>query len=158
MPEGVIAEVRDGFATIEFTDPSLKAAALGRLLKIGGPRSIETITRDGPRRRYRVPEGNAQEAGLLDTVVDALQRGDQGTLGESDALQRGTSPIGTPTARASYVAATPSEEIHVGDHHVATTLVPKPEGSKGRRGRKPTPEPAEKIDAPPAGLSRPADF
>ena len=66
MPAGIIATVDDGFATLEFTDPALKGPALAELAEIGGPESIETLTRSGPRRRYRVPQGNAQTAGLLD--------------------------------------------------------------------------------------------
>jgi len=66
MPQGIIATVDNGFATLDFVDPSLRGPALTKLLEIGGPESIETITRVGPRRQYRVPEGNATEAGLLD--------------------------------------------------------------------------------------------
>ena len=66
MPAGIIATVDNGFATIDFVDKSLRGPALAELVEIGGPASIETITRDGPRRKYRVPAGNAQAAGLLD--------------------------------------------------------------------------------------------
>lgn len=66
MPAGIIATVDNGFATIDFVNPALRGPALAELLEIGGPSSIETITRDGPRRKYRVPEGNATTAGLLD--------------------------------------------------------------------------------------------
>lgn len=66
MPAGIIATVDGGFATIDFLDKSLRGPALQELVEIGGPASIETITRDGPRRKYRVPVGNAQTAGLLD--------------------------------------------------------------------------------------------
>lgn len=66
MPAGIIATVDNGFATLDFVDKSLRGPALAELVEIGGPASIETITRDGPRRKYRVPEGNAQAAGLLD--------------------------------------------------------------------------------------------
>jgi hypothetical protein len=65
MPYGVNAIVEDGFATLEFTDNRLRATALGVLLDIGGPETIE-ISTGGLRRSYRVPEGNAREAGLLD--------------------------------------------------------------------------------------------
>jgi hypothetical protein len=53
---------------------------LQKLLEIGGPEVIETLTRSGPRRRYRVPAGNAAEAGLLDkrSKVAALTAGDSG--------------------------------------------------------------------------------
>lgn len=69
MPQGIVAEVDGGFATIDFVDPKLRGPGLNRLLEIGGPATIETLTRvkNSPRRQYRVPEGNAREAGLLDT-------------------------------------------------------------------------------------------
>lgn len=66
MPAGIIATVDNGWATIDFVDQSLRGQALADLVEIGGPGSIETITRDGPRRKYRVPEQFAQTAGLLD--------------------------------------------------------------------------------------------
>lgn len=66
MPAGIAVTVVDGFATVDFLDPSLKPGALSRLLDIGGPASIELDTRSGPRRLYTVPEGNARAAGLLD--------------------------------------------------------------------------------------------
>lgn len=75
MPDGVIAEVVDGFATLEFIDPALKGPGLQRLLATGA--DVQVLTREGPRRRYRVPEGNAAEAGLLDSV-GALAYGDSG--------------------------------------------------------------------------------
>jgi len=65
MPYGLNVTVADGFAELEFTDPRLQATALGVLLEIGGPETIETST-GGRRRTYIVPEGNAREAGLLD--------------------------------------------------------------------------------------------
>ncbi|WP_156298253.1 hypothetical protein [Mycobacterium paragordonae] len=66
MPQGITVTVDDGFATLDVVDPSLRGQALATLLKIGGPDSVETLTRRGPRRLYRVPEGNAREAGLMD--------------------------------------------------------------------------------------------
>ncbi len=65
MPAGVVVTVEDGFAELDFTDRALLAPALGRLIALGGPESIETDT-GGTRCTYRVPEGNAREAGLLD--------------------------------------------------------------------------------------------
>ncbi|UJQ86539.1 hypothetical protein SEA_PENGUINLOVER67_17 [Mycobacterium phage PenguinLover67] len=70
MPEGILATVDDGFATIDFVDPSLRGPALAQLVELGGAESIETLTRSGPRRQYRVPEGNAREVGLLDDSAE----------------------------------------------------------------------------------------
>lgn len=67
MPAGVEVEVSDGFATIEFTELELRGPALARLHVIGGPESISVDTRSGSRVRFTVPEGNAREAGLIDT-------------------------------------------------------------------------------------------
>lgn len=66
MPTGIVATVDDGFATLDFVDTRLRGPGLQKLLDIGGPETIQTITRRGPRRQYKVPEGNAREAGLLD--------------------------------------------------------------------------------------------
>jgi hypothetical protein len=79
MPKGVETHVDNGFAVIDFVDPSLRGPALAKLLDIGCPSTIETITREGPRRKYRVPEGNAREAGLLDTPSVKLPSGDTGS-------------------------------------------------------------------------------
>ncbi|WP_234801964.1 hypothetical protein [Mycolicibacterium conceptionense] len=65
MPAGVDVAVEDGFATIEFVDPSLRGRGLAKLLEVGTPPElIDKVTR--PRLAYIVPEGNAREAGLLD--------------------------------------------------------------------------------------------
>lgn len=92
MPTGVETFVADGFATIDFVDPALRGPGLTKLHEVGGPESVETITREGPRRKYRVPEGNATAAGLLDSPVDATARGDQGwaaDLAAADPIAEG---------------------------------------------------------------------
>lgn len=83
---GIQVAVRDGFATIDFIDGSLRGPALAKLAEIGGGDSIEPLTRGGARKGYRVPEGNAREAGLLtdSTQVDALEAA--GDTGFADAL------------------------------------------------------------------------
>ena len=105
MPEGVIAEVRDGFATLDFVDPALKAAGLGRLLKVAGRGAVETVTREGPRRKYRVPEEVAAEAGLLD-VVGAGERGDTGAAAALAAVGNAGARPEQPTARNSVFPQT----------------------------------------------------
>ncbi|KAB7761183.1 hypothetical protein [Mycolicibacterium mucogenicum] len=68
MPAGVEVVVDEGFATIDFVDATLRGPGLAKLLEIGGPETIEPLTREkgAERKLYRVPEGNAREAGLLD--------------------------------------------------------------------------------------------
>lgn len=101
MPKGVEAVVEDGFATIDFVDPALRGPGLQKLIEIGGPEMIETITREGPRRRYRVPEGNAREAGLIDSPVQALERGDTGFAAAlADASPAGARPDPQAVSRA----------------------------------------------------------
>jgi hypothetical protein len=75
MPTGVNVQVDDGFAILDFEDRSLRGPALAALRKGGAP--IDVMTRSGPRKRYRVPEGNARSAGLVDTPV-TLPSGDTG--------------------------------------------------------------------------------
>jgi hypothetical protein len=127
MPEGVITEVVDGFATIDFLDSSLRGPALNRLLAVGGPGSIQTVTREGPRRKYRVPEGNAKDAGLLDSPGDVV-RGDQGY---AQALAEATQQVKdeairppTPTSAGNtYSGQTTFDEARATDH-VYSTLTP----------------------------------
>ncbi len=69
MPKGVSVIVEDGFAELDFTDTTLRAVSLGKLIALGGAESIETDT-GGRRRTYRVPEGNARAVGLLDDPGD----------------------------------------------------------------------------------------
>ena len=66
MPAGVVTVVEDGFALIDFVDPAQRGPGLQRLISLYGAEIIETLTRSGPRRIYRVPEGNARGAGLID--------------------------------------------------------------------------------------------
>lgn len=84
MPEGVEVLVEDGLATIDFVDPKLRGIGVAALLEHTPPEFIETLTRTGPRRLYRVPEGNAREAGLLDKAsqVDALDAPDTSSAGD----------------------------------------------------------------------------
>lgn len=66
MAEGILAEVIDGFAHIQFLDKALAGPALTKILDITGPGVIDVDTRSGPRKIYILPEGTAREAGLLD--------------------------------------------------------------------------------------------
>lgn len=85
MPKGVEVEVGDGFATVDFVDRALKGPALARLHRIGGPDTVEVLTREGPRRKYRVPEGNARAAGLIDGAAVATPAAGATTAGDEDA-------------------------------------------------------------------------
>lgn len=87
MPAGVEVLVEDGFAIIDFTDQALRGRGLAKLLERTPPEFIEKLTRGhGPRPVYRVPEGNAREAGLLDDSgpVDELAEPDPVPKGYDD--------------------------------------------------------------------------
>lgn len=114
---GVEVVVSDGFATIDFIDRELRGPALARLIDIGGPDSIEPLTRRGPRKRYRVPEGNAREAGLLDasSAVDALASGDTGhaqRLADADPRSAVDAAVVAGTGQQSprYPAGAPGDD------------------------------------------------
>ena len=67
MPEGISVIVDDeGYANITFEDRKLRGPALDKLIKLGGAGTVDKTTENG-YPTYRVPEGNAREAGLLDT-------------------------------------------------------------------------------------------
>lgn len=73
MPEGIAVFVDDsGYAEVEFLDPALKGPGLGRLLAVTPAEFVEKRT-SGLRPRYRVPEGNVREAGLLDGAAGGGQ-------------------------------------------------------------------------------------
>jgi hypothetical protein len=129
----VISEVVDGFATIDFVDGSLKGAALARLMDIGGPASIQTITREGPRRKYRVPEGNAAQAGLLDVAGRA--RGDTGYSAALAVVGGAGARPEQPTSANTYVGQTPKEQALGGGHIATTNLAGQPEPAKRGPGR-----------------------
>lgn len=83
MPEGIAVEIDNGFAVIA-PDPAHRQEALAALLAVTPAELVEKLTRSGPHVQYRVPEGNAREAGLLDGAsATPLQRAD---LGFADAL------------------------------------------------------------------------
>ncbi|AEJ91813.1 hypothetical protein THORA_14 [Mycobacterium phage Thora] len=121
MPEGIIATVEDGFATIDFVNPELRGPALAALLELGGPGTIETISRRGPRRLYRVPEGNAEEVGLLDGDegpatwsagadtgrAAALKAADPNVVGGDDWH----TPILEHSSRNAYVGTVANEDV-----------------------------------------------
>jgi hypothetical protein len=63
MPQGIDTVVENGYAQISFLDISKKGPVLQKLVAMGSP--IQTDTSDR-RTAYRVPEGNARAAGLID--------------------------------------------------------------------------------------------
>lgn len=125
MPNGVETFVDGGFATVDFVDPKLRGEGLAKLTAIGGPESVETITRDGPRRKYRVPEGNAREAGLVDSPLDAPVRGDQGwaqDLSDADPIaDNGEFRPDMPTVKGANAAGPVAQARVLGNQSRVTT-------------------------------------
>lgn len=87
MPQGVAVFIEHGLATIDFIDPSLKGRGIAALLEHTPADLVEKMTRSGPRVLYRVPEGNARDAGLLDEVSQTdVHFPDRADLGFAQAL------------------------------------------------------------------------
>lgn len=87
MPQGVAVFVEHGLATIDFIDPALKGRGIAALLEHTPADLVEKMTRSGPRVLYRVPEGNARDAGLLDEVSQTdVPFPDRADLGFAQAL------------------------------------------------------------------------
>ncbi len=125
MPEGIIAtDDGDGFVTLDFVDKSLAGPALAELIDIGGAASVETITRVGPRRMYRVPTGNAEAAGLLDEdtgtrtpsagydtgAAAALKAADPNVNPGADNADWHT-PVDQYTSANAYVGQVPNDDV-----------------------------------------------
>lgn len=64
--EGIMIEVADGFARIQFLDKEKRGSGLAALIAVGGPELIDVDTRSNTHKTYIVPESIAVEAGLLD--------------------------------------------------------------------------------------------
>ena len=148
MPKGVETVVDGGFATIDFIDVSQRAAGLNKLLEIGGPESIETITRQGPRRKYRVPEGNAREAGLLDKASkqESTAKGDTGFAADLQAAheqqaQEGNRPDVLTSKGNTYRGESSADEVNAAAGSPATTV----KGGPGVGGLTSTPTHDEVI-------------
>jgi hypothetical protein len=71
MPQGVETFVDEGFASISVPDTELRAEVLGKILAHTPAALIEKDTRTGRNVVYRIPEGNARAAGLIDGPTDA---------------------------------------------------------------------------------------
>jgi hypothetical protein len=125
MAEGIQVEVEDGFARIQFIDPSKVGPALTKLLELAGPELIGVDTRSGSRKIYIVPEGTARDAGLLDDAPAEVPEDDApaevpeddapGVLPEVDTTA--VLPDGVPTESwtvAQMVDYASREEISLG--------------------------------------------
>lgn len=118
MPQGVEVYVEGGFATIDFVDRTLRGPGLSRLIDSGGPSIIEKMTRSGPRVQYRVPEGNAREAGLLDTPADGV-RPDRVDLGMAEALASASTEGARPVQPGSHNSF--SQTMRAGEYRTGIT-------------------------------------
>lgn len=103
MPQGIDVLVEDGFATIDIVDRSLFDMALNALIKHTPRNMIVKQTRVGPRTTYRVPEGNARAAGLLDIAnyVSALPKGDSGYAAALAEVSPATGHFPFPTVKGN---------------------------------------------------------
>lgn len=121
MPEGISVVVDDeGFASITFEDRTLRGPALDRLIKLGGPETIEKSTEDG-YPVYRVPEGNARAVGLLDDSAPISPAADDtpadpasdatGGDGQDDAGHDDAPPA--PEILAAFPEGEPTDDWHL---------------------------------------------
>lgn len=109
MPAGIDVFIEDGFATVDFVDRTKRGPGLAALLAVGGPELIETMTRTGPRTLYRVPEGNARAAGLIDGPAEESPI--VGVLDVPETDPETTTPEPTETlATNGWPEGEPSEE------------------------------------------------
>ena len=134
MPVGINVEDdprNPGFVLIEFADSTLKGKSLQTLIAAGGPEIVEPLTREkgSERTRYRVPEGNAVAAGLIEGSGTDLD----------DITQRGP-------ADATGMVQPP---VHTIKNHVVAPVVRKGTYKDGY-GNNVTSSPADPVGQPPA--------
>lgn len=86
MPAGVDVFVDEGFATIDVPDPGLRATVLNKILQVTPAALVETLTRSGANKQYRIPEGNARRAGLVDGEATDNPPADRKDLHFADEL------------------------------------------------------------------------
>lgn len=70
-PDGVIVEVFDGVAQIEFLDAVSAGKGVAALIAAGGRSAVKTDT-SGARRTYFVSERVARDAGILQAFDEPL--------------------------------------------------------------------------------------
>jgi hypothetical protein len=105
MPVGISTEVEGGYALIDFLDTAKRGPALARLLQQGAPIQIDT---SGRRKRYRVPEGNAREAGLIDEPKKAVAK--KATPPPPTATPKKAPPAKKAAKKAPAKTAPPKQE------------------------------------------------
>lgn len=103
MPEGVDVTVEDGDAVIEFTDPTKRSPGLFALLQIGTPPELIEKTTGRGRVRYRVPEGNARAAELIDDPAPVVVESEKPAQSAKDEP---ATPTPAPRARKRPVKKT----------------------------------------------------
>jgi hypothetical protein len=72
MPTGVEVFIEDGFAEITVPDRKKRAEVLNAILEHTPVALVEKDTRKGKYVIYRIPVGNAEEAGLVDGAVEGV--------------------------------------------------------------------------------------
>lgn len=80
VPAGINVLIENGFATLDFVDTSIRGTSLAALVTHTPAGLIEKMTRSGPRVQYRVPEGNARAAGLVDGSTSVSSMPDRDDL------------------------------------------------------------------------------
>lgn len=87
MPAGVEVFIEDGLATIGVPDKEQRRQVLNDILAHTPASLVEKLTRSGPFVQYRIPEGNAAAAGLLEEsyIKDRFQS-DRNDSGRAAAL------------------------------------------------------------------------
>lgn len=130
MPKGVEVFVDEGFAEISVADSKQRGQVLNKILAHTPVALIEKDTRKGPNVVYRIPEGNARAAGLVDNPTPGVipLKADQGyaqdlvdadpqVSGRWPDVQHGDYRTILPTVADTAYAAVPTttHNVHDGD-------------------------------------------
>lgn len=93
MPAGVEVFIEDGYATVGVPDRDQRAEVFKAIMEHTPAKFVEKLTRTGGYVHWRIPEGNAAAAGLLeDSYIKDRFQSDRLDNGRAEALAVGADP------------------------------------------------------------------
>lgn len=164
MPKGIETFVDEGFAEITVADKQLRGEVLNKILEHTPVQLVEKDTRKGRHVVYRIPEGNARAAGLVDDPTEGRipLKADQGfaqDLVDADPQIDGRGDSWgeyrtiLPTVGGSAYQAMPTAPGNGVQDGNLNGVEPQDANGKIRAELRPNKNVASSVPQPPAGAS-----
>lgn len=162
MPKGIEVFLDEGFAEISVADKQQRGEVLNKILEHTPVALVEKDTRKGKYVIYRIPEGNARAAGLIDNPTEgrAPLKGDMGyaqdlvdadpqVSGRGDSWGDYHTILPTVADTAYQAMPTTGYNVHDGD---LNGVEPQPANGKIRAELRPN-KPVDTAPERPAGAT-----